>query len=494
MGRKCLNIWDNLLDFLLNAAFTCVIASVVYLLMISVTPIKSVWISLIITIGMVSIVLLNAKRIQKWCSLIFDQLSKLSLRKMVFILFLIIVVERLGVLILFEFPTFVFNDTALYVEIAEMISSTGTVNIALSYPHLLFMGLFLSAFNFMHIPYIVGMFCLFLVGCILYFLAFTKILGKERSFLVLVGYLLMPSSIMWTFSITHEMFYFFFVSIIFYFVFDMMVNRKLIWWKIVILVALLEMSQLINPISLILMISCGIYSLIVIKKPIRKFLVILAIVAVIPLSTMLSQAASVHYLGYELKSAPFSSNLLVGASYESQGRYNQEILDQVHAQIESRGLENNVENYQKVSTELLVNEYKYLLSNPSKLLGLWATKFYIVWSGDHYSLEMLMNYNAVFRMNPAFTHGLILLMLGISACIYLLFIFLGITSVRSKSKDSNAINFTKCLLLGMMATFLIIEVMNKYSVHATILLYMIAISKINDGGTQPSIEVDSCKQ
>ncbi|MEA4821282.1 MAG: hypothetical protein VB122_03460 [Erysipelotrichales bacterium] len=491
MSSKLLDIWNGILDFLIYSAFLCIIASVVYLLMISLTPIKNVWIALIITFGVIAIIIINARAFKKSLVYILTKMSKISIKKMIFIIISIIVVEIICVIVLFVFPTYVFNDTALYVEISEMISSTGFVNIALSYPHLLFTGLFLSIFNLLNISYVTGMFCLFLAACVIYFLAFSKALGKERSFLAVVGYLLMPSSIMWTFSITHEMFYFFFVSVIFYYSFDMFMSKKYIWWKLVIILSMLELSNLINPISVILIISCIIYSIITVRKSMYKVIVAMVIITVIPLGTIISKSASIHYLGYELKNAPFSSNLLVGANYESQGRYNQEILDKVHYIINARGLADNVENYQKVSTELLIEEYKSLLSSPYKFFELIATKFYIAWSGDHYSIEMLSNYGVTFRLNDKLSHLINLMMLGVSACVYLLYICIGITSYRSEPKNSNSINFTKCLVLGVITTLLIIEIMNKYSVHTTILLYMIAVSKIGSKFLQPVDEVAS---
>ena len=75
----------------------------------------------------------------------------------------------------------------------------------------------LSVFKRLGIPYHIGVYVVFLLGTIINFFSFSRFIGKEKAFLAIELYLLMPSTSLLSFCITHELFVYFYFSIIFVF-------------------------------------------------------------------------------------------------------------------------------------------------------------------------------------------------------------------------------------------------------------------------------------
>lgn len=477
---KISNLFAMIVEKFTIVIFYLFVLVTVYVFVNAVIPGYSLLISSLISLILLIIIIKNKEIINTNLNSIVNYFSKYSKSKLIMIIILILISERILVLLLFNFPTFLYGDTNIYVSFANFISFGIPMEYQYSYPHLFYTGLYLSIFNLFKISYIDGMFLLFVLSIIIYFVDFSKVIGKSKSFFAVLLYILMPSSIFWTYSVTHEMFYFFFTSIIFYFLFDILISNKLKLFNTIIILILLILNLSVNPIATILLIALSLSGIMFYKgKIINKILFSLLLIATIIISPQINSVLSKKIIGYEVVSAPFQSNLLVGSSIESGGRYDSNLLQEVSEEIKIRGLQDSNEAYKDISWEFTVKNYEYLITHPIDLIKLLFNKFYIAWSGDHYSLEMLLNYNATFKLCPSVTNILQIIMLSISTLIYLFVVCIG--TLKNKDYDGNSsMNFTKTLLIGIVLALLIIEIMNKYSVHSTILIFMVAVSRIKN--------------
>ena len=167
--------------------------------------------------------------------------------------------------------------------------------------------------------------------------------------------------------------------------------------------------------------------------------------------------------------------LLIGCDLNSMGRHTDgRGKNAAKKYWRAKGIELTYDNLVEGEKGALIEEYKYLFTHPLKLIELLANKFYVVWSGDFYSIEYGYHMESISSMAYY-------IMLIMSALIWLLVISIGIVYYDKQDKNIS-INTYKLLLLGIMSVLLITEVANKYSCYMTIFIYFIAFARVNFKG------------
>lgn len=408
-------------------------------------------------------------RVKNLLEQLFIFLSKNSFKK----LLLVIVVTSLvlkGIAYLFFFfdSTLGGGDITIYANLADRIINNGLSSAKGEIYYLVGMASHLAIFKYVGIPIHLGVYIAFLLGTIINYYSFTEIIGKEKAFVVIMLYLLMPSTSMLTFCCTHELFVYLYFSVVLFALNRLIKSSEI---KSTLLFSLLlfvfiTLNQLVSPIGKIWFIVIGIIAIITnldIKKKIIIIFVALLSFALVSINTndiqnnVMSQLNNIE-------------QLLIGANIESGGHHTDYIGKEAAKKYwEERGVELTIDNLVEGEKGALMETYKYLFTHPFQLIKLLSSKFFTAWSGDVYSVELGYAFGGYGQIPY-------LAMLLISSLIWLFVITLGVFFYK-KNDDEMSVNNYKLIILGIMAVLLIVEIANKYSCYMTMFIYFIAISR-----------------
>ena len=357
------------------------------------------------------------------------------------------------------------GDIKIYNDIAEQILETGDIH-SRAISHLYGLALHFVLIRLLGLPLHAGLAFAVYIGIVCNFFSFRKICGKEKAFLVTVLYILMPSTIFFTFSPTHEVFVFMYVSLFLYFFNRCLKEEKKTMLGIDFLVMVLTtvLTCFVNPggyIIYIIILLCVFLSNVKIG---RKGLIVLALLCSIFLSSSISKYLNVN----EYKTTMNTYTILIhGVNPNTLGEQEDGYpLKQIRMYLHENTLDFSKAGFVDAAKHVLIDHYIYLLKNPVTLLRLIVHKTYILWSGVHYPIELAHFYEAVSGI-PYY------LFLAVNTLIYL-FVLTLFHVYRQKQDDEIAYSNFKLELLGVIALTLFCIVVNKYSVYVTMFIYLIA--------------------
>ena len=405
---------------------------------------------------------------------LINKLKRSSRKKLVILLSVIAVLLKVFYSIFFFFDTTTYGgDITVYTNIAESIVTNGISSVTDFIYYLVGMGIHLSVFKSISLPYHIGMFIVFLTATIVSYFSFSKLIGKEKTFLLLLLYIIMPSTCLLTCCITHELFVYLYFSLILGSL-NLFLNKNGIKKNIVsgvFLFLFISLNSTVSPIGKIWFIVLPI--IILLTNIDKKKKLILCVVFVLSLTTT-------NYLSTKLEGNTQSQSnnyeqLLIGSDLESMGRHTDgKGKNAAREYWAARGVELTYENLVEGEKGALIEQYKYLLTHPLDLLNLLANKFYVVWSGDYYSIEFAY-------LAGALNTPLYYLMLVISASIWLFIMTVSVV-YYVKKEENISVNTYKLIILGIMAVLLITEVTNKYSCYMSAFIYFVAIARTDLNG------------
>ncbi len=420
------------------------------------------------------------KRLHELLNKLLLFVSRFDIKTMLLIIVTTMIVLKVIYTCLFYFdPTQGSGDVSIYNDLANRIINNEHIS-SKTISHLFGIALHLSVFKIADIPLHIGMFILFLIGTIANFFSFKNIVEKDKAFIVLMLYILMPSTILLTFIPTHEVLSYFYFSL-FLFVFNKLAttdNKRNIYIFGICLVAVVMLTNSVSPIGSVLYAIMGISVLLSNINIRKKTIIACSLVISIALSGLVTKSIEKKYGINELNSTMNTYYILIhGANIDSLGEQvdgfpNEAIRDY----LKSVGLENSYdfENATMAGRMVLLNQYKHLFTHPVDLIRLLTHKFYILWSGDHYSVEMAQEYGG--------TGGIVsYAMLGISALIYLFVFTVGLV-YNSHKNDDVTISNCKLMVLGTIGITFFSVLLNKYGVPVTVFIYLIAFYRSDLGG------------
>ena len=230
-------------------------------------------------------------------------------------------------------------------------------------------------------------------------------------------------------------------------------------------VLLTILSCFINPVGYIIYVILLLVAILsnvgIRKKAITAIVLLLAFGG----SSLLDKALEVN----EYRTATNTYTILIhGVNPESLG---EQIDGYPHAQtklyLKEHGLEDNKENYLIAMRAVLLGLYKNLLTHPVLLVRLIVHKFYLLWSGNHYPIEMARIFGG---MNVIIYY----VFLSFSALIYLFMVTVG-NVYKTKRDDKIAIANYKLALLGVFAVTMLSIVLNKYGVYVKPYLFLVSM-------------------
>lgn len=419
------------------------------------------------------IVYLSKEKVEKLLNSLFSNLEKMNYKTMLHIIIItMVVLKALISLTCFFDPTVGEDgDIVIYNQLAESLVNTGKVQNN-EIAHLIGVSSHLALLKLLNIPYHIGIFILFLIATIINFFSFKNIIGKEKTFLALMFYILMPSTTLLTFCPTHELFLYLYISISL-FALNKVLSEDNLTKQItycLIMTICIVLGCFVNPACNVLLIIIILIALLSNVIVIKKGLLILVVVISLITSNIINNQFGVSKLATDSNTY---SILIHGSSVESRGEH----VDKYPAQrareyLKDNGIEYTFENQLLAYKAVLLNQYKYLFTHPIEFAKLLAHKFYIEWSGDHYSIEMAYNFGAISDI-------IYYLFLGLSALIYLFVLTLGLIFYKKKNNSMEITNYM-LFVLGIVAMLLITLVLNKYSVYVTVFIYLIAFYRLDN--------------
>lgn len=413
-------------------------------------------------------------RVKKLLDEIFSFLNKKSEKELLLYIILIAVILKVIAYVFFFFDsTLGGGDITIYANIAERIVQNGFDSVKDEIYYLAGMGMHLAIFKYVGIPSHVGVFLAFLLGTIVNYYSFKDIMGKEKSFLTILFYLLMPSTSLLTFCCTHELFVYLYFSIILFVLnkfFKEKEIKKIIMFGILLWI-FISLNQTVSPIGKIWYIVLVLIVLLTNTEMIKKVLLIGVLVLTFITGNLTSTGNEDNYIS-QLNNV---EQLLIGANVESGGHHTDgRGKDAAREYWEKQGVELTYENLLEGELGALKETYLHLLTHPGDLIKLLSNKFFTAWSGDVYSVELGHAFGG---------YGDIAYyaMLFISSIIYLFVMCVGVFFYKREEDESICSLNYKMVLLGIVAVLLVVEIANKYSCYMTMFIYFIALFRTEVG-------------
>ncbi|MBR5342003.1 MAG: hypothetical protein IK151_08790 [Erysipelotrichaceae bacterium] len=404
-------------------------------------------------------------KIKEILTKLLSYIDRFDVKTMVVVLSVIAVAIKIIFTFFFNYDATVGGDIQIYYDIARQIVETGNLH-SNAISHLYGLALHFVIFEILHIPLHIGMFIVFYIGTIVNFLSFKEIIGKNKAFLIVLIYLLMPSSALISFCTTHEIFVYMYVSIFLFFYNRILKENSLV--KTILYFTMIVLSTVmtcfVNPggyiIYIIMCLTVALSNVTLKKKALILFALILCVLG----SNMISSYLDVNK--YRTTMNTFTI-LIHGANPEALGeQVDGYPLKQMRMYIYENTLDFSHEGFIDAAKHVLLNLYIYLLTHPLNLIRLIVHKFYILWSGVHYPME-LANYYGALSGIPYY------LFLVNNTVLYLFMITVGLVFNRKK-KDMIEISNYKLEFLGVFALTMLCIVVNKYSIYVTLYVYLIA--------------------
>ena len=409
----------------------------------------------------------KAKEIIKF---IFNKLNDLNTKKAIIIISITMIFFKILYSSLFGFDPSPDGDIEIYNIIADYIIRTGSIHFNVI-SHLLAVALHFVPLKLLNIPLDIGIFVVFFIGTIVNFLSFKEIIGIKKSFILVMIYVLMPSSCLISFCYTHELFLYLYLSLFFY-VFNKMLrneNNKLYIVYILTLSILLSLSCMVNPGGYVLYVILGLtilFSNIPIKK--KLFIVLIVIVSLLS-SKMVHDYLQIN--DYDTTINTYTI-LIHGSNPESLGQQVDGYpLKQMRMYIHSHTYDFSDDGFIDAAKHVLLNQYYYLFTHPVTLLKLIMNKVYILWSGVHYPMELGFHYNA-------YSTIVYYLLLIVNTLIYLMVLTIMLMFIKNK-KNNLFIDNYGLELLGVFAVTMLSIVANKYGIYVTIFIFFLVFNRID---------------
>lgn len=406
-----------------------------------------------------------------------NMISKIDSKKIIIFLVLFIIGIQMIYWSIAFFDSTRGGDISIYKQIGNDLQQFGKTPMTGLPPHLLSIGTILAVCNILNIPYFILTELLFILAIVCNFLSFSRIIGKEKAVFCISLFILMPSISLWPLCITHEVFLFFFLSLLFFSYLTLIENKLNIKFILMMIFALIG-AILISPMGVICFITLMLITVFLNLQNKKKIIMITIIVGAFILGNFVfrNNINSFFVNQNDKSESTISWFLFVGSNKDTDGRYLSNERELINQYIIDNKLENEEDAFAIASKALLIERYSNLLSNPKDVFELLCKKFYIAWSGNHYSVEL----SARYRIEDGLASKEILqqyILLGISGVIYSFMMAIGVIGIiGNKGKRDYKIYVYKCMLLGVIAVLLLSEIMNKYATHQTLFIFLIAMS------------------
>ncbi len=406
---------------------------------------------------------------------ILSVFSRLNDREMLIIITLTAIVMKALFTFLFGFDATDDGDVKIYNDIADQILSTGNIH-TYAISHLYGVALHLLVFKLFGLPLHIGMFAVIYIGTIFNYFSFKKIIGKEKAFLIVMLFLLMPSTSMMSQCITHEIFVYMYVSafLFFYNRFIEEERKPNMIFQFFMIIFNTILTCFVNPGGYIIYIIMILTVLLSNTEKKKKIMILAALLLSVCGSNFISDFLNI----YKYRTTMNTYTILIhGSNPWSLGeQVDGYPLDQMRKYIYENTLDFSHDGFVDAAKNVLFGQYKYLIMHPVTFIRLIIHKTYILWSGVHYPIELGHFYDSI--RGPVYY-----LLLAVNTVMYLFVVSVGLAFYKKKEDRFDITNY-KLEFLGVFGLTMFCIVANKYSLYVTLFLYLIAFYRaelLNDG-------------
>ncbi|MDO4940314.1 MAG: glycosyltransferase family 39 protein [Erysipelotrichaceae bacterium] len=424
----------------------------------------------ILAVSLIVILALFRKRIYKFVNKTFSKIKELDKKKMLMIIIITAIVLKIIYSIFLYFdPTLTKDVTSNYMVLVDKFVNEGQLSNTIGTQLYTFV-IHLSLIKFLHIPMHIGLFVIILVTIIINFITFEKVIGKEKSFLASMLYTLMPSTILLSFCPVNEIFVMFYISLILYLLEKIIrSNNKTesIISSLLLGICIFIVNKL-SYIGLVLLFIIGFIILFTKAEKTKRFYITGALIISVVLSNL-----TTYSLTYEWRNKEnLYFTLLHGSNVESGGRFVEDYaFDIVDNYLQVNNLEDTHDNQEEALNKALISNYSKLVSNPTSIIELLTNKFYILFSGSHYAVEMLNNTKTISSI-------LFYTLLGINEVMYIIALLIGLITF-TRAHDHVTVSVLELIILMMSIVLLVCEAMNRYSLFLIPYVMFICIARFN---------------
>ena len=463
------NWFTKLISFLIDIFFVLAAISSLFVFTSFITGVLKYCVFVLILLFYFLIIHFCKDRIKAILGKILGFVEQIDQKRMVLIIIAFAFVMKIVYTILFSFDATVGGDISIYNEIADQIVATGELKSS-AISHLFGMAAHMALIKLLGIPLHVGMFIAVVIATVVNFLSFSSIIGKDKSFICTMIFLLMPSTCFLSFCITHEIFVYLYFSL-FLFLMNLFLRTEETRRKIVLSVLItidIILACVVNPAGYVIYVIIFLIVLLSNVDRNRKMILILILFLSVFGSKTIDRIIDTNEYVTTLNTY---SILIHGSNIGSMGEQQDGFPHMMMRNyLTEHSMEFTHDNFKIAAREVLFNQYRYLLTHPTDLFRLIVHKIYIQWSGVHYPIELANVYEAV--------NGLLYYsMLGINTLIYLFVLTVQIVYSQKRKEDRICVSNYKLTVLGVLAITMLSVVLNKYLLYITLFIYFIAFEE-----------------
>ena len=385
---------------------------------------------------------------------------------LLFIVITLCLLKTVYSLIFYFDPTMSNDVISIYANLVNDFINNGILNKTIG-DSLYALTIHLSSFKVLNIPYHIGTFIIISVSIVLNYLTFNQIIGKEKAFIVSLLYSIMPSTILLSFCPTIEVYVLLYISLYLFvltrlFETDNKILKMIYAVLLVIIVFALRCFGFIGYILLVITFAQLLLSDI---KASTRYVLTGTLVLSILVINIFDGGLSYTWRNDEY----LYQSMLNGSNLESYGRFVEGYThNEVEEYLNANSLEGSHENQKEAYISSIKDNYSVLINEPKNLTELLVNKYFVSWSGNHYSIEMLQN-------NKDISNFVYYVLLSFGEIIYVFVLLIGLMS--NHSSNNLSIKTSELILIFVSIVLLIGESQNKYSLFMTPLIYVICLSR-----------------
>ena len=437
----------------------------------------------------------------KVSSTLYPCVEKLSAKRMAIILFIVVAITKIFFVVLLHMDSSLHGDWKNYINIATEIANKGVIIdgrvAATTYPYEAIYGLFLAPVVklFGNDSRVLTAFIslLFAVATVMMFDIIKKYLGKNKAFVGLLIFNLLPTGLFQTQILTHENALLIFYIFSFWLLYKAMnLENKSIFIKIGLIIAsalLISFGAQINTGGIVFIISYLIYFIVMLfkseekKRVIKCFSVVLCytlcFVIITSVCNLYLENAVQNRIRNNLKTVPLGWIIYLGTNYETSGGWDQKDFDTWQKYLEFKDPDESLE-YQK---NLIKERVQFFIDNPALIVPHLFKKTIKFWGTPLLPFAYRIG-NDISEFIYSGCGGIIYLVIKLIAQYFLIFNFFIIILSRRKKKNRHY-TYTPCLqfqlaIVGITIALIPFEAQTKYVSHLHLVLFCVVLFSIKD--------------
>lgn len=423
--------------------------------------------------------------------------KRISYIKMLIILVFVSLFTKLVCIFVFRIDSINSHpDINVYITTSKELARNGFASkyggYCYSYSHMFWFSVFLlpitKVFGDSQIAFSIYLSVINTISVFLFFDVVTKVFSKDRAFVILIAFVLLPSQILLPQYITHENALLFFLSITVWLYFKVIpsIQNSFIKKCIYVLFILnLFFCYMVNGLGLVIFLAFFILFIIeLLRKKTKRYLLVtsvkcISIIGILILGSIITNYIQLSHTQLEqnyVRGNKVLWTLYVGSNSNTKGAWSIEDCNNWDNLPEETD-ELAIDNYRK---ELLIDRYVDLISHPKNLILLFKDKFSIMWSDFTYSITFANETIPNKEIKHIYNQYLFKLLTLLNYFVLFVVSAFGLQSIiiNRRKKTNTFFIFLELFLLGSTALLMLTELSNKYTISLQLVFFIVSLCAI----------------